>query len=221
MPIEVIQQITAWSFSRWKDYEKCPRFAKYKHVEKLKTPGSAAMDRGGAIDKSIERYLKEPLSTLPSECNSFKKEFSALKKLKPLCQQDWAFDSSWIKCDWFGAAAWLRVKMDAAKLVKKVAKVIDFKTGKQYDDHRLQLELYALAAFLVFPAAEVVESNLWYTDLGKEDPVTFKRGQLHTLQEAWLNRIATMMKDKRFAPRPGNHCSYCPFSNGKGGPCEY
>lgn len=226
MPTPVLQRITAWSFSRWKDYEKCPRMAKYKHVEGKKEPGNAAMQRGSDIDKKTENFLKGLLPKLPEELKPFSKEFTALKKLKPFLQENWAFNSTWGRVGWFDKGplgAWLRVKMDAAVPTnkKKVAEVIDFKTGKIYPEHKLQVELYALSGFIVFPDAEVIKTNLWYTDLGKEDPSTFTRDQMEGLKTTWMERIKIMMLDTRFPAKPGNHCSWCHFSKGKGGPCEF
>lgn len=222
MPKPVVQRLTAWSFSRWKDYEKCPRLAKRKHIDKAKEIDvNPAMLRGGEIDKKAEQYLKGELKKLPVELQSFDKEFAALKKLKPQTQENWAFTKEWLQVDWFHQSVWLRVKMDAAALIKKVARVIDFKTGKPYDDHKLQTELYAMAAFMVFPKAEVAETNLWYTDIGKEDPKTFTRDQLPELQEKWVDRTKPMLTDTRFAPKPGPHCSRCFDSKSKGGTCQY
>lgn len=221
MPIAVIEQITAWSFSRWKDYEKCPFYAKTKHIDKRKEPGSPAMQRGGEIDKKCEQYLKLPLFKLPEEVKSFAKEFAVLKKLKPMTQENWAFNLAWEKVDWFAKDAWLRVKMDAAVKKAKRARLIDFKTGKPKDDHALQLELYALSGFLLFPEVTDIDTELWYTDLGKEDKKPFKRSQVPLLKETWLDRIKAMLTDKRFSPKPGNYCTWCPFSKAKGGPCKY
>lgn len=223
MPTPVLQRIEAWSFSRWKDHTKCPRLAKYKHIDKKKEPGNDAMARGQKIDGDIEKYLKG-LLPLPAEAVSFKKEFVALKKLKPQTQENWAFGRKWNylgEDGWFSKQAWLRVKMDAAVLVKKAARVIDFKTGKQYEDHKLQLELYALSAFIIFPSAEVAETNLWYIDLGKEDPVKFYREQLPELQAKWGDRTKVMLADIRFPAKPGNHCTHCHFRKSNGGPCEF
>lgn len=221
MPIAVVQRIEAWSFSRWKDYEKCPFYAKLKHIDKKKEAGGAAMLRGGEIDKKAELYLKGQLDDLPAELASFSEEFAELKKLSPNCQEEWAFDANWRQVDWFSKQAWCRVKMDAAALVKKVLRCIDFKTGKPREDHKLQLGLYALAGLLIFPKATKVETNLWYTDLGKEDPKTFTRAQVPQLKAEWEERVQPMLTDTRFAPKPGNYCSWCPHSRSKGGPCEY
>ena len=56
---KIVRKITSWSFSRWNVYEECPAKAKYKFIDKLKEPGSAAMDRGTALHKQCEDFLKK------------------------------------------------------------------------------------------------------------------------------------------------------------------
>lgn len=218
------KQITAWSYSRYRDYEQCPLRAKFKHVDKLKEPGSAAMDRGTDIHKMAEDYASGRLKKLPTELEKFKSEFIALKKQTPTCEQEWAFDNGWRRCDWFAREAWLRVKMDVAVEFKKSnsAMVIDHKTGKfRPGTYSEQLELYGLAALIIFPDAEDVSCHLWFLDSGDEEKIDFVRADLPELKAMWLKRTKPMLNDKRFAPKPGNHCRWCPFSKSKGGQCKF
>lgn len=222
MPTKPVARITAWSFSRWKDYEQCPRKAKYKHVDKLKEPGSSAMQRGSDIHTLAERYLKAELPALPNELCLFTKEFKALQKKKPGVEAEWAFKDDWSRTDWFNKEAWLRIKVDAYAFPKKKAMdVIDHKTGKPKDDHDLQLSLYAMGGFLIFPEVETITSRLWYLDAGKEDKAVFKRTELGGLRRDWLDRVKRMMTDTRFPACPGNYCRWCHFRKSNGGPCEY
>ena len=46
--------VTAWSYSRYADYTQCPLKFKLKHIQRLPTKGSPAMDRGSAIHKEGE-----------------------------------------------------------------------------------------------------------------------------------------------------------------------
>lgn len=222
MPTKPVARITAWSFSRWKDYEQCPRKAKYKHVDRLKEPGSTAMDRGSAIHGLAEKYLKNQIDAVPNELALFTKEFKALKKKTPGVESEWAFKNDWSRTDWFNREAWLRIKVDAHAFDKpKQLSIIDHKTGRPKDDHDLQLSLYALGGFIIFPQAEVIMSKLWYLDEGKEEKAKFVRGDLGQLKRDWLDRTARMMNDTRFPAKPGRYCSWCHFRKSNGGPCEY
>ncbi len=56
MPRKRIQKITAWSFSRYGDYQKCPLMAKFKAIDKIKEPSNKYLKRGTAIHKEAELY---------------------------------------------------------------------------------------------------------------------------------------------------------------------
>jgi CRISPR/Cas system-associated exonuclease Cas4 (RecB family) len=215
-------KITAWSFSRWGDYEQCPAKAKYKHVDRMKEPGSPAMERGSMIHTLAENFVKGPLKgALPPELKLFGKEFRDLRKRKAICEEQLAFTEKWEKCDWFAHNTWLRVKMDVMYLDGDTLVVIDHKTGKPKDDYGLQLSLYALAGFLTFPSATKVRAALWFLDAGEEVAEGFTRDQVEDLKKDWLKRIKPMFSDTRFAPKPGNYCRWCHFRKGNNGPCQF
>lgn len=214
--------ITAWSYSRYRDYEKCPLLAKFKHVDKLKEPPNEAMERGTLIHKLAEDFALKRVKKLPPELKQFKAKFTALQKQKLLVEEQWAFNDKWGRVDWFAKDAWCRVKMDASYQSKKEVVVIDHKTGRYREgEYTEQLELYALAALLIYTSAETVSCRLWFLDSGDEATYTATRADLPTLQKVWVTRTKAMLNDKRFAPKPGNHCRWCHFSKAKGGKCKF
>ena len=230
MPTPKLVQIEAWSASRLNDYEKCPQLAFYKHVQKLKEPGSAVMDRGGDIHKMGADFasgktlldLTRPRACIPKELERFKQEFLALRRVKPKVEQQAAFTREWKPTGWFDTNAWVRVILDAQYYDPKVrtAHVIDYKTGKIYEDHKDVAKLYALAAFILYPEAVAVRTNYWYLDLGVEHPTDFARADVPALKKYWEKRTKPMLADTRFNPNPGRHCSWCFFSHTKDGPCK-
>lgn len=215
------KKITAWSYSRWRDYEKCPQLAKFKHVDKMKEPGNAAMNRGSEIHKMAEEYAGGKLKKMPAELAKFKTAFTALKKSNPLCEQDWAFTDTWGLTGWFDGNAWLRVKVDAAYELKTTVVIIDHKTGQVKDDYADQCELYAIAGMLVFPNAEEIHTKLWFLDHGEERVMVYAKRELEALKKKWLKQTKNMLTDTRFPPRPGNYCRFCHFRKTNGGPCQY
>lgn len=191
------KKITAWSFSRYNDYTGCPAKAKYKHVMKIKEPGSPAMDRGSAIGKLLEDYIRGNLRTMPKDLKDlagFKKfegEFKKLRKLyaarqkspakaNPVVVEDnWAFTREWGQTrwdDWTGC--WLRVKIDVAHFEEEDLLIItDWKTGKFRDEKNAeymeQLDLYLLSALLMFGQGRPslrVRARLAYLDEGRVFP---------------------------------------------------
>lgn len=228
MPKPVTQQITAWSFSRLSDWRACPLMAKFKYIDKLKTPGSKAMDRGSAIDKMADDFSKKTAQKLPCppELAAFEEEFRVLQKRPAVTQEQWAFNNGWAETGWFDSDAWCRLKTDIYLLNPKdnILTVIDVKTGKVRDSHEEQLDLYALGGLLKFPKCDGVDVRLWYVDLGLEHPEKeriYPREQVTELKDYWNGEAAPMLADKRFTPKPGRACTYCHFRKDNGGPCKF
>jgi hypothetical protein len=228
----VVPQITAWSYSRLNDYRGCPQKAKYKFIDKLKEPGSKAMDRGSDIHKMAEKFARGNAKTAcPPELECFEDEFRQVQKIKTaLVEQQWAFNSKWEKTGWFDADAWCRVVVDLAftgtgKMSRRL-NIVDHKTGKLNPDHLGQLGLYALAGLLLYPADEIDEVNvqLWYLDPGiilPEEPMIFTHADVPALKKEWETKVKSMLADRKFPPKPSNACGWCHFSKGKGGPCKF
>lgn len=207
-------KITAWSFSRLKDYLQCPLKCKLKHIDKHKEPGSAAMDRGTKIHEYCEDYVKGKITKLPVELDRFKKDLAVLRKGKAVAEADWAFRKDWTPTvwnDWNGC--WVRVKADAILVNVKtgVIRVIDYKTGKPNADHEDQLSLYALAAFIMYPTAKKVIAELWYIDTGDKVESDYDVGQVPELKQSWERQVAGMFADTSFVAKPNNKCKWCWF----------
>ena len=274
MPKARASKIKAWSFSRFRDYDDCPRKARYKHVDKIQEPIPSPEDepdhplnRGSRIHKEAEVWLLKcreilraniaradndvelALPPLPESLETFTEEFQALAldAENIHVEQEWAFTRDWKITDWFSMrglkAAWCRVKLDCAHLVSNgVVRSIDFKTGKckpqMVETYIDQLSLYALATFLMFADVDEVQGELWFLDPGilvangeltnprdpnskKYEGMTFTREKdFDRLMKRWENMTKPMLIDEVFAPNPTFRCSWCYFSNKKGGICE-
>jgi CRISPR/Cas system-associated exonuclease Cas4 (RecB family) len=232
---KVLQRLTAWSFSRWKDYCKCPFLAKCKHVDKLKEPENEHLLRGSEVHSQAEDYVKGKLHKLPKALQVFSAEFKATKKAKALTEQEWAFDDQWRKVDWFSKQAWLRVKVDAFYLITEktgssgqgrfavtTVVIIDYKTGKEREEeHAEQRSLYALAAMLMYPDASRVVVQHQYLDSGAIAEETYTADTVEGLKQLWLKRTRIMLLDTRYKPNPGKHCGWCHFRKENGGPCKF
>lgn len=230
MPRKAIQQITAWSFSRWNTYNQCPRKAKKQIIDKIRIAPNEAMQRGTRIHALAEKYVNGTIKPLPPELELFDDEFHQLTKLKkkPLdiaidTELQWAFDRNWVTCDWFGRQAWGRVVVDLSVLNKadRRATIIDHKTGKIRDDYEEQLDLYAAATLARYQDLDKVQTELWYLDQGEIRERLYTRDEADDLIKVWTNRVKPMLADKRFAPKPSYLCKWCDFSHNNGGDCEY
>jgi putative RecB family exonuclease len=236
-------KVTSWSFSRYSDYKTCPLKFKLKHLDKMKEPPNAAMERGAAIHKMAEDYVKGLLRKLPPELKKFEADFKAARKVyrtapeQMVVEDNWAFTADWSVTTWHDwVNCWVRIKLDCAQQVSEgVMDVIDYKTGKFRDDKNAeyleQLELYALSAFLQYPGLTEVRPRLQYLDVGveyppRDKPLVYTQEDVPLLKKRWAARVKPMFNDKSFPPKPNNLCRWCWFGQSKkadGGPglCKY
>lgn len=219
---EAVPGIKAWSYSRYSTHRECPRKAKYKFVDKMKEPDGKATGRGTAVHLAGEKFLRHELRTPSEDYAKFKAKLQKLRKDGAFPEQQVAFTDMWEQCDWFAGEAWVRIKFDAVVVDGKRATVVDFKTGQEYQpDHEEQLELYAVAVFLVNDEVETVEAVDWYLDGGHEFKRTYVRKQLATLMRQWEKKARPMLTDTVYPTRPSWRCKKCHFSKANGGPCEF
>lgn len=221
-----VGRITQWSYSRWNDWDQCPAKAKYKHVLKIKEAQGPAAARGDDVGKRAEAWLAGKEKKMPVELAGLSTESKALRTLKPAVQLQWALTTDWEPTGWFEPNTWVRIKTDIVAEVKKpkLIEIVDGKTGKVNEKHNLQLSLYAIGGFAHFALYEQVRVRLFYFDQNivlPEGGKLYHRDELGDLQEAWLERVTPMLKDKKFEPKTGNHCRWCSYARSKNGPCEY
>lgn len=232
-----VKQFTSWSYSRFRDYDRCPLFAKLKHLDKISEgPDSPAMARGSAIGKMAEDYTKGLLKTLPMELRLFDKEFKALRAMKMRnvwVEESWCFDRNWQPVAWNDwNNVWLRVKMDLCGVDEhRVLVPVDHKTGK-YREHELgsyleQLDIYAMGGMCQHTQTIGASPRLWFLDEGiiypqvNNEELYYPRSELPLLQKKWTAKVRPMFEDKTFKPRPNDKCRYCAYSKSKGGTCPF
>lgn len=214
--------VSAWSFSRWSTFNKCPYQFKCKVLLKLPEEPSYASERGELIHKKGEQYLLGNIKQVPPEFKNFKDEMKYLKagRAEPEC--DLAVTVSWKPTtydDWSGV--WCRGRADAVlqEYQGRETLAVDYKTGKQYDTHGDQAELMSLLTFSHYPETKQSTFQLYYLDSGVTEEGEIKRAKLKSLRKKWENRARKMITASKFDPKPGPQCRWCSFANSKGGPC--
>ena len=220
-----------WSYSTYSTWKQCALKIKFQKIDKLPSPPSEAMARGSAIHLEAEQYVGRQIGTMPKSLEKFGREFRALRaSTRSQTELEVAFDHSddlrepWQLVDWAAGNARFRAKLDLFALrgrSEKQARVIDYKTGKIYGDHDLQLELYALVAFRLVPELQEVQTELWYLDSGEMATSTYLASHGHDLAESWSARVKPMLADMTYNPSPSGLCRFCPYSKAKGGPCKF
>lgn len=222
-PAKAEVALSTWSISRLHDWERCPRYAMYRHGLKLPEPKGPALERGIAVHALAEAYLKaeEPPRRVPAELSKFAPQFRALRKKEAQSEVRFAVTEKWEPRGFFDRDVWLRCVADALVIDGDKARIVDFKTGKKRDGYDDQLELYAVSVFLHFPEVESVQGELWFLDTGEIVKVRILRDRLEELLAAWTVRPLPMLEDRIFPSRPGWYCRYCHYRRDNAGPCEH
>jgi hypothetical protein len=205
---------------------------------------SAAFARGSEIGKNLELYVLGEESKLHEEIRhpvvkNIAKGLRAERKKDPnhvKVEFNIVMDKNWRLVSQFDKKnAWARIKLDVLQVWQPSWNVIDWKSGgidkrtgevraeDKYDD---QLSAYAAGVLAAFPAVPAVSPSLVFVDCGPRfDPVILKqdvqRKALPKLKEKWEKRVLPIFKEKKFMPRPGYYCKWCPYEKAKGGPCLY
>jgi len=222
--------VTAWSYTRYADYTRCPLYFKLNYLDKtIKFEGSPAMRRGSNIHKEAEDFTLGRTKKLPDSLKNFKTQFAELKALKPMVEQNWGFQKEWSwigRPGWFGDDVWLRVKADVfAHYDDDTADLIDHKTGRKYGVNMEQVELFGATAFMRLPTLKHVNIRLWYLDIAdpsqNEELVEMTAAEAVLIRKDWDKKVKPMFADRRFAPKPNDKCRWCPASNANGGVCKF
>lgn len=218
--------MVARSFSQWAVYNQCPRKFKHRYTDKIATDyvTSPAAARGTEIHNSIEKLIKGEAETLHPEIEDMYGDFFRDLRDKYEChpEQRFAINTNWEECHWKDEDCLVRGFMD---LVVDVAEddctVYEFKTGKEWDDHKFQKLLYGMVTLILKPKIKDVTVVGVYLDEGRNAAVTYRREMLGTYKWTWDRRFDMLLKDKVCAPNPSFLCKWCDFNKDKGGQCQF
>jgi len=148
------------------------------------------------------------------------KTFAAAYKPDPAyphveCERQVAFDRNWKVCDWFSKEVMFRVKLDLLELpdsIVKECRITDYKTGFSGPMNSFQLDVYALAASIIFPYLKQVELCFYYVKSGFKQTKLLDVKDLNVTKiqlEALMDRIESETKWKA---KPGSKCLSCPVA---------
>lgn len=232
--------IKAWSFSRYTTWRQCPLKLKLSAIDRINEPPNEAMQRGSEIHLMAERYIKGESDKMPDEIKAFAKTFRRLRRQYKrvtsglAVEESWAFTKDWDQTMWNDwTKCWVRIKLDCAEFEDENTLIVyDWKTGKlrpdKHSEYLEQLELYALAAFMMYDNIHTVKPRLVYLDEAKmfgDDEHIYTVSDVPALKSAWEKRVKPMMLATSFPPQPSALCRWCFYrkdnaANG-GGQCEY
>jgi len=217
----------AWSYSRLKAFETCPR--QFHEVTELKNwpeEKSEMQSYGDAVHAALANALRTgkplPLAYSPYQ-HWVDKVARTPGELLVESECKWAITKEFKPTTFFSKTAWMRTVADAIKVdlsEPATAMVVDWKTGKSRNVDPVQLTMMALMSFIQFPQLLRVQAYfIWLT----EDEKTVQTIDKNECADHWaaiLPRVARLKKGletEHFPPLPNFLCKrYCPVRT-----CEY
>jgi hypothetical protein len=239
--------LTSWSFSTYAQYLKCAYSVCLDKILKIRMqePDNPHFVKGNRAHQILDVYVSGEGKTRPSltdkvtvlgetvkiDLRAIEPQMQTWRAAKSKrTEQEWAFDRLWNPTDWRDwKTAWVRMKLDVCTDTTEPphVDVIDLKTGKVHEEHRLQRRLYATGGLQLVQIgtlaggdkrADLTAQHV-YVDTNITATENFKMKDLAPLKREWTARIKTMMNDTTFKPTPGWHCKWCRFRKSAGGPC--
>jgi hypothetical protein len=218
----------AWSFSRLKNFEVCPKRHWEIDLEKnFKEPPGQALDWGSYVHDKLAERCGPSRTQLPPDLVSYEpwvlKVLGTTPDSNIYVEQALAMTKNFTSTGNFDNDVWLRVKCDFYKVVGDVALAVDWKTGKILEDS-VQLALTAACIFAKHPEVKAVRSTYVWLKEDAESSETFFRDDMPTVWRNIWHRIEAMetaFKHTNYPPTPSGICvkfcavKSCPH-NGKG-----
>jgi hypothetical protein len=221
-----------WSYSRLKNYEACG----LKHFEldirakndplKIKPEESDQLTWGNAVHDAFAKRLGEKRVPLPQSMEMYEPwaERVVTGEGNIYVENKMALTKAFGTCGFFDAGVWFRAIGDVIKVNGRVARIIDWKTGKIVEDS-CQLALSAACVFAKFPEVERIKSTFaWLKENATTDEV-LKRSDMPGMWKGLWPRIQALEhahNTMSYPAKPSGLCrSWCPVKscvhNGVGG----
>lgn len=205
-----------WSYSSMSLFQQCPK--KYYHlrvIKDIKDPPSDQLRYGLQVHKAAEEYVRDDVP-IPAPFIYMK---DALDKLKATtgvvyCEHKMGLTQDLRPCKFEDADAWWRGIADLLVVDGSVARIVDYKTGKNTYPDTQQLELLSLATFKHFPEVKVVKAGLLFMvhpSLVKE---TYREEEQTERWKKWIQKseeLESSMLYNVWNPKQNFTCrSWCP-----------
>ena len=211
----------AWSYSKLKNFETCPR----RHYEcdivknfddKVKADGTPNVElaEGNEAHDALAKACGKGVD-LPAKFSHYQTWVDRVRTGpgQLLVEQKYAITRDFAPTTYFARDVWYRGIGDVVRIDGPVALVLDWKTGKVLEDS-VQLMLMAQCIFSHFPQVKRVRSEFVWLKEECTTPEVFTRQEI---ADAWLTllpRVARLEADSKamqFPPKPGALCKrYCP-----------
>lgn len=211
-----------WSYSAYKEFDTCPRkYHEMKVLKRVKQKSTPAMEEGKAIHKAFEEYLLYGVA-LPPQYKQYGPLIAKFASFngKKIIEEKLGITAQATPCGFFDPDVWLRAVPDLLTINGHVARLADWKTGKNanYADPT-QLEVTSLAVFSKFPDVESVKGGLVFIKSNQIVRRDYDRKDFGSLMDKWagnVSKIAAAHSSGTWNPKKNPFCKNCPVTE-----CEY
>lgn len=206
-----------WSFSFLNAFQQCPHKAWHQYVLKdtpyVETP---QMKLGNEVHTALENRLKgKPLPKEYERYEFFAQPLGRYEGIQPELKV--GIDSIGDSVGFFANDVWGRGKIDVPIVVKDSAVILDWKTGKVWEDP-FELQVQAVLLHAYYPDLKrIVGSYVWLAES--------RVGVIYDLtdtQKTWekicgiMDEVGHREKMGVWEKKPGKLCPYCPVKT-----CEH
>jgi len=220
----MVEFIMAISYSGYTTYLSCPSAFQRRYI--TKEEGGARptrqtapkMFRGTDMHNCIENIINGGSDPLPKDIEHYHDFVCGLRDMGAKPEEPFAFNAAWERVDFEDPEAEIRGFLDCILAGDELI-VYEWKTGKEYDDHVVQRNLYGLAALIMQPKYEKVRVITTYLDLGKNAETTYHAMMLSTYKWMWTKHINKTKPPQPYPMKPSWKCGSCQFSKNNGGKC--
>lgn len=219
----------AWSYSRLKNFETCPKRHWHVDINKdVKEEEGEALLWGNEVHKALANRIAKN-APLPHGMDKFERWVQKVVTgqgnpgVQVLVEQQLAINANFGKTAWFPSDAkragtgdpWYRGIGDVIKIVGPVALIVDWKTGKILEDSQ-QLALMAACVFAHYPEVMKVRSVFVWLKDDTETKEDFHRNDMAAMWKHLWPRIEALKHahdTTTYPAKPGPLCRrFCPVS---------
>lgn len=207
----------AWSYSRKKNYDTCPKRHYEIDVAKSFRDETEALKWGNEVHEALANACSSG-APLPDTMTEYQRWVDVVKQSpgQLYVEQKYAITRQFQKTDWFANNVWYRGVCDLLTVNGNTAVALDWKTGKVQHDS-IQLMLMASCIFVHHPEVDTVKTRfIWL----KDDCTTREEFTRATIAREWTVLLPELAawehaaKTLTYPPKPGKLCrKWCPVSS--------
>jgi len=206
----------AWSYSRYKAYDSCPKRHYEVDLAKNYVEDSEQLQWGGEVHKALELATTGD-TPLPDSMRDYQKWVDQMKGGEGTLyvEQQYAITRDFRPTEWYADDVWFRGICDVLRVSPsgRTAMARDYKTGAIRHDSR-QLMLMAQCIFIHHPKVRRIKTEFVWLKDDCVTPETFDRSSIFREWIPVMPHVARMeeaAKTMNYPPKPCGLCArYCP-----------